>query len=62
MIRADPSVCEKALCSRTMATGTEGRSARVSVYAVPQNAEGVSLLFLFIDSFIYLFIFCKINF
>ncbi|EFA81458.1 myosin ID heavy chain [Heterostelium album PN500] len=32
--------CEKALCYRTISTGTQGRSARVSTYACPQNSEG----------------------
>lgn len=32
--------CQKALCFRTISTGTQGRSARVSTYAVPQNVEG----------------------
>eukprot|EP01100_Stratorugosa_tubuloviscum_P010245 TRINITY_DN4375_c0_g1_i1.p1 TRINITY_DN4375_c0_g1~~TRINITY_DN4375_c0_g1_i1.p1 ORF type:complete len:1161 (+),score=613.34 TRINITY_DN4375_c0_g1_i1:148-3630(+) len=39
MFRVNASQVEKALTSRTMATGTEGRSARVSVYSVPQNRE-----------------------
>eukprot|EP01102_Stenamoeba_stenopodia_P015921 TRINITY_DN5501_c0_g1_i2.p1 TRINITY_DN5501_c0_g1~~TRINITY_DN5501_c0_g1_i2.p1 ORF type:complete len:1059 (+),score=290.73 TRINITY_DN5501_c0_g1_i2:110-3286(+) len=40
MLRTDAKIAEKALCTRTMSTGTEGRSARVSVYSVPQNTEG----------------------
>jgi myosin-1 len=40
MLRTNPQVAEKSLVSRTMSTGTEGRSARVSVYSVPQNTDG----------------------
>eukprot|EP00026_Physarum_polycephalum_P002600 Phypoly_transcript_02607.p1 GENE.Phypoly_transcript_02607~~Phypoly_transcript_02607.p1 ORF type:complete len:872 (+),score=218.83 Phypoly_transcript_02607:31-2616(+) len=40
LFRADIGTCQKALCYRTISTGTQGRSARVSTYAVPQNVEG----------------------
>jgi len=37
-MRVDPKAAESALTSRTISTGTGGRG---SVYAVPQNIEGV---------------------
>ena len=40
----DVDSARKALCYRTISTGTQGRSARVSTYACPQNAEGVSYI------------------
>ncbi|KAM9981580.1 hypothetical protein ACTFIY_003902 [Dictyostelium cf. discoideum] len=40
LMQTDVSSCEKALCFRTISTGTQGRSARVSTYACPQNSEG----------------------
>lgn len=42
LIQSDTNSCSKALCYRTISTGTQGRSARVSTYACPQNVEGVS--------------------
>lgn len=41
LIQADAAACVKALCYRTISTGTQGRSARVSTYACPQNPSGV---------------------
>lgn len=41
LIQSDVQSCGKALCYRTISTGTQGRSARVSTYACPQNVEGV---------------------
>lgn len=41
LIQSDVQSCSKALCFRTISTGTQGRSARVSTYACPQNVEGV---------------------
>eukprot|EP01132_Coremiostelium_polycephalum_P007665 gene7665-9430_t len=40
LMQTDVHSCEKALCYRTISTGTQGRSARVSTYACPQNSEG----------------------
>jgi len=40
LMQTDVASCEKALCFRTISTGTQGRSARVSTYACPQNSEG----------------------
>lgn len=40
LIQSDIASCSKALCYRTISTGTQGRSARVSTYACPQNSEG----------------------
>lgn len=40
LFQCDVGACQKALCYRTISTGTQGRSARVSTYAVPQNVEG----------------------
>jgi myosin-1 len=37
LLRADPGIVEKALCSRTITTGGTGK--RVSTYSCPQNAE-----------------------
>lgn len=38
LIQSDVEICRKALCKRTISTGTGGRSARVSTYEVPQKA------------------------
>jgi myosin-1 len=38
LIQSDTETCRNALISRTISTGTGGRSARVSTYGVPQNA------------------------
>jgi len=43
LIQSDPESCRRALLYRTISTGTQGRSARVSTYGVPQNALGVRL-------------------
>lgn len=40
LIQSDVASCSKSLCFRTISTGTQGRSARVSTYACPQNVEG----------------------
>jgi myosin-1 len=40
LIQSDTASCSKALIARTISTGTQGKSARVSTYAVPQNVEG----------------------
>lgn len=39
LIQSDVEICRKALCKRTISTGTGGRSARVSTYEVPQKAH-----------------------
>src|SRR5689334_7231933 len=46
LIQSNSQACGKSLCYRTISTGTQGRSARVSTYACPQNVEGVTLQFL----------------
>lgn len=40
LFSSDAAACTKAITCRTIQTGTEGRSARNSTYAVPQNMEG----------------------
>jgi len=41
LIQSDSESVKRALLFRTISTGTQGRSARVSTYGVPQNALGV---------------------
>lgn len=38
LMQSDVDSCRKALCTRTIQTGTGGRSARLSTYAVPNKA------------------------
>eukprot|EP01114_Cavostelium_apophysatum_P003671 TRINITY_DN1374_c0_g3_i1.p1 TRINITY_DN1374_c0_g3~~TRINITY_DN1374_c0_g3_i1.p1 ORF type:complete len:1131 (-),score=356.14 TRINITY_DN1374_c0_g3_i1:89-3481(-) len=40
LIQSDPASCTKSLCYRTISTGTQGKSARVSTYNCPQNVQG----------------------
>lgn len=40
LMQTEVEICRKSLCTRTIQTGTGGRSARTSTYAVPQNAAG----------------------
>jgi len=40
LIQSNAASVSKALISRTISTGTQGRSARVSTYACPQNVDG----------------------
>ena len=40
LMQTEVEICRSSLCTRTIQTGTGGRSARTSTYAVPQNAAG----------------------
>ncbi len=40
LLQSDAQSCVKSMCFRTISTGTQGKSARVSTYACPQNVEG----------------------
>jgi hypothetical protein len=57
--------CSRALCTRTISTGTQGKSARVSTYNCPQNHDAViikkknSRKFLEIF-FFFFFFFCRL--
>lgn len=42
LMQTEVEIFRKALCTRTIQTGTGGRSARTSTYAVPQNAIGAT--------------------
>lgn len=42
LIQSDSNTCRNALVTRTIQTGTQGRSARLSTYGVPQNAAGAT--------------------
>lgn len=42
LMQTEVEICRNALCTRTISTGTGGRSARTSTYAVPQNQAGAT--------------------
>lgn len=46
LLQTDTTACEKAFTHRTITSGTENKSARVSTYECPQTAEGVRYLIL----------------